>query len=78
MKVTRNNRTLIRAGGDDNREVVDLTQGGVKENVVVHNLGGGVTDGAHETNLMVNDEHSGVIPINPLERERSDWADMSG
>ena len=69
---------MIRAGGDDNREVVDLTQGGVKENIVVHDLGAGVTDGTHETDLMVDDEQSGVVPINPLERERSDWADVSG
>ena len=50
----------------------------MKENIVVHDLGAGVTDGTHETDLMVNDEQSGVIPINPLEGERSDWADVSG
>ena len=64
---------MIRAGGDDDRQVIDLTQGGVKEDTVVHILGAGVTDYADETNLMVDDEQSGVISVDPLEGECSDW-----
>ena len=77
-KLTRNNHTLIRAGGDDDREVIDLTQGSVKEDTVVHILGAGVADYTDETDLMVNDEQSGVIPIDPLERVCSNCADVSG
>lgn len=58
--------TLIRAGGDDNGEVVDLAKTSVEYDVVVHGLGVVVTDDAYEANLVVDDEQRGVIPINPL------------
>jgi hypothetical protein len=48
--------TLIRAGGDDNRETVGLAQGCVEEDVVVHILDTVVTDDADKTDLVVDDE----------------------
>ena len=59
--------TLIRAGGDDNRETVGLAQGCVEEDVIVHLLDTVVTDDADEADLVVDDEQCGVVPIDPLE-----------
>ena len=56
QKLTRNKHTLIRACGNDNREVVGLAQTSVKDNVVVHIVGVVVADDADETDLMVDDE----------------------
>lgn len=77
-KLARTDRTLIRTGGDDDREVIDLAQGGVKKNAVIHILGAGVMDHAHETDLTVENEQRGVIPADPLERECNGWADANG
>ena len=60
--------TLVRAAGDDNREVVGLAQRGVQDDIVVHLLDAVVTDVTDETNLVVDDEQRDVVPIDPLER----------
>jgi hypothetical protein len=39
---------------------------GVKDSVVVYTLDVVVTDDAHETDLVVDDEQSGVVPIGPF------------
>ena len=44
----------------------------MEDNVVVHVLGTVVTDEAHEANLVVDDQHSGVVPIDLLELVCSD------
>ena len=77
-KKTGRKSTLIRAGGDDNREVVDLAQASVEDNIVVHILDAVVTDDAQETDLVVDDEQSGVVPIDPLKRVCSNWVDTKG
>ena len=72
-KMTSSKHTLIRAGGDDHREVVGLAKASVKEEVVVHFLGGVVTDAPYETDLVVDDEHGSVVLVDPLKRICSDW-----
>ena len=61
-------KTLVRAAGDDNREVVGLAKRGVEDDIVVHLLDTVVTDVTDETNLVVDDEQRDVVPIDPLER----------
>ena len=70
--MTGNKHTLIRAGGNDHREVVGLAQASVEEDVVVHILDGVITDDPYETDLVVDDEQGGVVPIDPLKRICSD------
>ena len=60
--------TLIRARGDDDGETVGLAQGCVEDDVVVNILDAVVTDDADEADLVVDDEQSGVVPIDSLER----------
>ena len=64
--------TLLRAGSDDNGKVVGLAKASVKENVVVHVLGAVVTDNAQKTDLVVDDEQSGIVLVNPLKLVRND------
>jgi hypothetical protein len=59
---------LIRAGGDNNREAVGLTEASVEDNVVVHILGAVVTNNAYQADLVVDDEQSGVVLIDPFKR----------
>lgn len=40
----------------------------MEENVVVHILGVVVADDAHKADLVVDDEQSGVVLINPFKR----------
>jgi len=70
--------TLICAGGDNYREAVGLAQGSVQDYIVEHVPWGVITDEAHESDLVVDDEQNGVVPINPLELVRSNWADAKG
>lgn len=74
-KTTGRKSTLIRAGGDDNREVIGLAQASVEDNVVVHLLEVVVTDNAQEADLVVDDEQSGVVPVDPLKLVCSNWVD---
>jgi len=60
--------TLICAGGNNNRKAISLAKASVEENVVVHVLHAVVTDDAYKTDLVVNDEQSGVVPIDPFKR----------
>ena len=39
----------------------------MQDDIVEHILWGVVADEAHESDLVVDDEQSGVVPINPLE-----------
>jgi len=55
--------TLISAGGDNDGEVVDLSQGRVEDDVVVHVLSVVVTHDAQETDLMVDYEQGRIVPI---------------
>ena len=55
---------MVTAGGDNDGEPVGLTQGRVQDDVVVHILSTVVADDAQETNLVVDDEQSGVVSIN--------------
>ena len=48
----------------------------MEENVVVHILGVVVTDDAQETDLVVDDEQSCIVLVNPLELVRSTWVDI--
>ena len=76
--MTGNKHTLIRASGDYNREVVGLAQASMEDNVVIHILSVGVTNDPYEADLMVDDEQSGIIPIDPLKRVCSNWVDTKG
>ena len=58
--------TLISAGGDNNGEVVGLAQGRVEDNVIVHIPSVVITYSAQETDLVVDDEQSGVVSIDPF------------
>ena len=66
---------MIRAGGYDHGEAVGLAQGSMEDDVVIHVLWGVVLDEAHETDLVVDDEQSRVVPVDPLELVPSDWVD---
>ena len=55
---------MVTAGGDNDGEPVGPTQGRVQDDVVVHILSTVVADDAQETNLVVDDEQSGVVSIN--------------
>ena len=69
---------MICAGGDDDGETVGLAQGSVEDDVVVHVLCAVVTDDTQESDLVVDDEQGGVVPINPLELVCSNWTDTKG
>ena len=58
---------MICAGGDNDGEIIGLAQGSVEDNVLVHILWCVIVDKAHESDLVVDDEQSGVVPINTLE-----------
>jgi uncharacterized membrane protein len=51
---------------------------GVKDSVVVYTLDVVVTDDAHETDLVVDDEQSGVVPIGPLKLICGNQVDTKG
>jgi len=74
--MTDKKRTLIRAGGNDNGEVVCLAQSSVENNVVVQILNVVVTDDAHETDLVVDNEQSGIVLIDPLKLVCGDCVDQ--
>jgi len=54
---------LFGAGGDNDREVVGLSQSRVEDNIVVHILSVVVTHDAQQTDLVVDYEQSGIAPI---------------
>ena len=64
---------MIRAGGNDHREVVGLAKASMEEDVVVHILDAVVADNPYETDLVVDDEQGGIVPIDSLKRICSDW-----
>ena len=65
---------MIGAGGDNNGEIVGLAQIRVEDDVVVHILSIVITHGAQETNLMVDEEQSGVVSVNPFKLVCKDYA----
>jgi len=54
---------LFGAGGDNNGKVVGLSQGRVEDDVVVYILSVVVTHNAQESDLVVDYEQSGIVPI---------------
>lgn len=52
--------TSLGGGGHDNREVEEVADGGVGENIVAVLLEGLVTDQLEESDLNVDDQESGI------------------
>ena len=59
---------MIWAGGDNDGEAIDLTWGSMEGDVIVHVLGTVVMDDPHMTDLVVNDEQDGIVPVKPLKQ----------
>ena len=50
----------------------------MEDNAIVHVLNVVVTDDSHEADLMVDDEQSGIVPIDPLKLVCGNWVDTDG
>ena len=66
---------MFGAGGDDNGEAVGLAQSRVEDNIVVHILSIVVTHNPQETDLVVDYEQSGIVPIDAFKLVCRDWVD---
>ena len=66
---------MFGAGGDDNGEAVGLAQSRVEDNIVVHILSIVVTHNPQETDLVVDYEQSGIVPIDTFKLVCRDWVD---
>ena len=57
---------MLHASGDDNGKIAGLAKACMEGNAVVRILDVAVVGGARETDLVADDEQSGVVLVDPL------------